>query len=128
RFPLDGRTVELVANSGPNQLHGGPVGFDRHVWDLVDTDATADGGSVSMRLVSPDGDQGFPGTVTATATYELDGPVLRITYRCTTDAPTVVNLTNHGYWNLDGGGTIEDHVLCVAAERVLPVDDDGIPT
>lgn len=128
RFPLDGRTVELVANSGANQLHGGPIGFDRHVWDLVGADASGDGGVVTMRLVSPDGDQGFPGTVDATATYELDGPVLRITYRCTTDAPTVVNLTNHGYWNLDGGGTVEDQLLCLASQRVLPVDDEGIPT
>ena len=85
RFPLDGAEVELASNEGPNQLHGGPIGFDRHVWELIAADATADGGTVAFRIVSPDGDpQGFPGTVTATATYELDGDLLRLTYRAAT--------------------------------------------
>lgn len=135
RFPLDGRTVELVANSGPNQLHGGPDGFDRRVWDLLDTDGADTGGAALFRLVSPDGDQGFPGAVTAQALYELSGDELTITYTATCDAPTVVNLTNHGYWNLDGAavgvpdaGTVADQLLEVAADRYLPVDADGIPT
>lgn len=131
RFPLDGRTVELVANNGPNQLHGGPMGFDRMVWDLLDADAAGGGGTALFRLVSPDGDQGFPGTVTATATYELSGDLLRITYTAVSDAPTVVSMTNHGYWNLDGAataGTVEGHHLALAASRVLPVGGDGIPT
>jgi aldose 1-epimerase len=128
RFPLDGVPVDVAPNEGPHQVHGGPVGFDRHVWEVLAADASDDGGTVTFRLVSPDGDQGFPGTVEATATYELAGDLLRITYRATTDAPTVVNLTNHGYWNLDGSGTIGRHRLALAAGRVLPVDDHGIPT
>jgi len=128
RFPLDGAEIRVQPNEGPNQLHGGPVGFDRRVWDLIDAVGTDAGGTAIFRLVSPDGDQGFPGTVTATATYELDGNRLRVTYRATTDATTVVNLTNHGYWNLDGAGSIDDHLLALAAHRVLPVDATGIPT
>ena len=128
-FRLDGRCVELVPNQGRHQLHGGPVGFDRHVWDLVDTvDAGGDGGEVTFRLVSDDGDQGFPGRLTVVATYRLAGPVLAVTYEAETTAPTVVNLTHHGYWNLDGAATIAAHRVCVAASRVLPVDADGIPT
>ena len=118
----------LQPNEGPNQLHGGPDGFDRRVWDLLDADGTDDGGLALLRLVSADGDQGFPGTVTATAGYEIQGDILRITYEAVTDAPTVVNLTNHGYWNLDGAPTVGEHYLALAADLVLPVDDTGIPT
>ncbi len=128
RFPLEGVDVEVAPNEGPNQLHGGPIGFDRHVWELLAAKANDDGGSATFRFVSPDGDQGFPGTVTAVAIYELHGDRLRITYRATTDAPTVVNLTHHGYWNLDGADTIDSHGLNLAAGRVLPVDDSRIPT
>ena len=128
RFPLDGAEVRVDANDGPNHLHGGEVGFDRHVWDLVSTDGDADGGIAEFRFVSPDGDQGYPGTATVTATYELRGDTLRITYRTTTDAATVVNLTNHGYWNLDGTAAVDDHLISMAADRYLPVDDAGIPT
>jgi aldose 1-epimerase len=128
-FHLDGRRVELVPNQGRHQLHGGPVGFDRHVWDLVDAvDAGRDGGQVTFRLVSDDGDQGFPGRLTVHATYRVAGPVLGITYEAETTAPTVVNLTHHGYWNLDGTATVADHRLALRASRVLPVDRDGIPT
>ncbi len=128
RFWVDAAEVQVAANEGPNQLHGGPIGFDRHVWDLLTTDPGDDGGTATFRLLSPDGDQGFPGTVTAMAVYALEGDRLRITYRATTDAPTVVNLTNHGYWNLHGSGTIDEHRLTLAAGRVLPVDETGIPT
>ena len=132
-FPLDGRDVELVANNGANQLHGGPDGFDRRVWDVLDAQGSDDGGTVVLRLVSADGDQGFPGQVVATATYELSGDTLTITYAATTDAPTVVNLTNHGYWNLDPAAdgtvpTVERHRLQLDAARYLPVDGAGIPT
>lgn len=127
RFPLEGGEVHLAANNGPNTLHGGPWGWDRHVWDLLDADGFDDGGTALFRLVSPDGDEGFPGTATATACFELEGDVLRITYGATTDAPTVVNMTNHGYWNLDGAPTVADHHLVLAADRVLPVDSAGIP-
>lgn len=128
RFPLDGAAVRVVANDGPNHLHGGGLGFDRHVWDLVSTDDGSDGGTARFRFVSSDGDQGYPGTVEVDATYELRGDTLRVTYRSTTDAPTVVNLTNHGYWNLDGADTVDDHLVSIAADRYLPVDDTGIPT
>lgn len=128
RFPLDGSEVRVVANDGPNQLHGGPVGFDRHVWELVSTEDGDDGGTAVFRFVSSNGDQGFPGTVTVGATYELRGDSLWVAYRSTTDAPTVVNMTNHGYWNLDGSDTVDDHLVSIAASRYLPVDDAGIPT
>jgi len=127
-FPLDGREVHVDPNEGPNQLHGGPDGFDRRVWDLLDADGDDGGGTVVFRIVSPDGDQGFPGRVSATATYELSGDTLTITYGATSDAPTVINLTNHGYWNLDGAPTVDDHHLALAASLVLPVDGAGIPT
>ncbi len=127
-FPMGGRQVELVANNGRNQLHGGPVGFDRHVWELVEATSGSEGGEVHLRLVSADGDQGFPGTVTADASFAVSGDTLQITYRATTDASTVVNMTNHGYWNLDGSTTVRDHHIQLAADRVLPVDGDGIPT
>ena len=128
RFPLDGAEVRVVANDGPNHLHGGEVGFDRHVWQLASADDGADGATARFRFVSPDGDQGYPGTTAVDATYELRGDTLRITYRSTTDAPTVVNLTNHGYWNLDGADTVDDHLVSIIAGRYLPVDDAGIPT
>ena len=127
-FTLDGHTYDLVANNGQNQLHGGPDGFDRHVWDLLDASGDEIGGTAVFRIDRPDGDQGFPGAVSATATYELADDVLRISYSATTDAPTVLNMTNHGYWNLDGAPTIEEHQLALAADRYLPVDDAGIPT
>ncbi|MFZ4519386.1 MAG: aldose epimerase family protein [Microthrixaceae bacterium] len=132
-FPLDGRRVDLVANNGANTLHGGPDGFDRRVWAVRDADDGVDGAAVTFDLVSPDGDQGFPGQVRASATYELSGDELTITCTATTDAPTVVNLTNHGYWNLDGAGpggwgAVRDHELVLACSTVLPVDADGIPT
>lgn len=132
RFTLDGREARLVANNGPNTLHGGLDGWDRRVWDLLDRSddggPAGGGGTAVFRLTSPDGDEGFPGTVTATATYELVGDTLRITHRATTGAPTVINMTNHGYWNLDGAATVAGHHLALAASRVLPVDAAGIPT
>lgn len=127
-FPLGSRRVELVANSGADQLHGGPVGFDRHVWELLEVTEHPDGGAVRLGLTSPAGDQGFPGAVTVEATYAVSGDTLRIGYHATTEEPTVVNLTNHGYWNLDGSTTVRGHRLRLHADHVLPVDGDGIPT
>ncbi len=126
-FPLDGREVRLLPNEGQHQLHGGPDGFDRRVWDLLDTDDGSDGGAVRFALVSADGDQGFPGTLTAWAVYELRDDLLTVTYEAVTDARTIVNLTNHGYWNLDGAPTVGEHFVSLAAETVLPVDEAGIP-
>lgn len=137
RFPVGTEVVDVVANEGPNQLHGGPHGFSERVWDLVAMGAPRPGGqegdevsssSVTMSLRSDDGDQGFPGTVVAHATYEVRADTLTITFRVTTSAPTVVNLTNHAYWNLDGTGTVHDHELEVLARRHLPLGPDGIPS
>lgn len=133
RFELEGRPVVLESNDGHHHLHGGPDGFARRVWDLVDAHPTDDGGRVVFSLASPDGDQGYPGHLEATATYELHGHHLRIAYAATTDSPTIVNLTNHAYWNLAGpaawtiDGAIADHELRVPSERVLPADHAHIP-
>ncbi len=123
RFPLDGRIVQVSVNNGPNMLHGGKVGFDQAVWQ-----AEADGEAVVLTHVSPDGDQGFPGTLTATVRYAVEGDALVIDYTATTDAPTVVNLTNHAYFNLDGSADILGHSVSLAAEAFLPTDAGQIPT
>lgn len=132
-FDLDGRRFDLPANDGRHHLHGGPDGFDRRIWDIAELAPTDDGGRVVLALISPDGDQGYPGTVEVTVTYELRGHVLRIGHEAVTDAPTVVDLTNHPYWNLAGPaawdvpGSVADHELRLPAERYLPVDAEHIP-
>lgn len=125
RFPLGGRTVEVGTHDRGNSLHGGPEGFDVRLWDVVSH--TTD--EVSLSLVSPDGDQGFPGTVTATARYRVSGDVVSVEMSATTDDTTVVGFTNHAYLNLDGedAGTIDDLVLTVDADEYTPVDDTSIP-
>jgi aldose 1-epimerase len=124
RFSLDGRTYELPANNGPNSLHGGEQGFHVRVWDAEPVP-----GGVRLTRTSPDGECGYPGNLDVAVTYTLDaGDRLRIDYAATTDQPTVVNLTNHSYWNLAGGGTIADHELRIAASRYTPVDAALIPT
>ncbi|WP_206056735.1 aldose epimerase family protein [Nocardioides sp. GY 10113] len=125
RFPLDGREVVVGVHDRGHSLHGGPDGFDRRVWEVV-----AHGpDEVTLRLVSPDGDQGFPGEVVATVRYVVAGDVVRVEMGATVDAPTVVNLTNHAYFNLDGegAGTVDDHLLTVAADEYTPVDGGSIP-
>jgi aldose 1-epimerase len=124
RFTLDGTEHRIRANEGENALHGGPNGFDSYDWS---TDG-ADGSSVTLRHTSPDGDNGFPGTLAAAVTYRVDGPELSIEHTATTDKPTVVNLTNHTYWNLAGGGTAEDHEVQLHAGHFLPVDGESLPT
>jgi aldose 1-epimerase len=129
-FELDGRTYQLPVNDGPNTLHGGPQGFDDKVWTATpvgDDDVAA----LQLELVSPAGDQGFPGTLTTTVTYTLDADSrLAVHYEATTDAPTVVNLTQHTYWNLtgEGSGSIYDHELQINASGYTPVDETLIPT
>lgn len=125
-FELDGVKYELVANEGANQLHGGPDGFNSHAWS-ADAEASGDVGRVVLHHKSKDGDMGFPGRVEATANFELEGNRLTITYRAETNAPTPINLTNHAYWNLAGGGTLDDHELTVAARFYVPVDVEHIP-
>jgi aldose 1-epimerase len=126
RFPLAGGEVGVGAHDRGNSLHGGPDGFDVRLWDVV---AHTDD-AVTLSLVSPDGDQGFPGTVSVTTTYRVEGDAVSVAMEATTDATTVVNLTNHAYLNLDGegAGTIDAHVLLVEADEFTPVDATGIPT
>ena len=121
---LDGITHRLAANDGRNTLHGGPVGFGRLPWTVVDHAPDR----VCLELVSPDGDQGFPGELTARVTYSVAGRALRFEATASTTAATVVSLTNHAYWNLAGGGSIDDHTLSVDADLVVEVDDELIPT
>jgi aldose 1-epimerase len=130
-FTLDGVTYSLPINNPPNSLHGGTVGFDKLVWDVTGTVRDRDSVGLKLHLVSPDGDQGYPGKLTVDVTYTLtNDDQIRIDYRARTDAPTIVNLTNHAYWNLAGEGTsaIYDHVLTLKASHYTPVDSTLIPT
>ncbi len=126
RFSLDGVAHQLAINNPPNSLHGGKKGFDKHVWTAMVRD-----GGVTLRRTSPDGEENFPGTLDVEITYSLsDDGALRIDYRATTDRPTVINLTNHSYFNLagEGSGAIFDHVLQLNARRYTPVDASSIPS
>jgi aldose 1-epimerase len=130
KFTLDGKQYNVPVNNAPNSLHGGKVGFDKVIWsvDKVESGATP---SVTLTYVSPDGDQGYPGKMTATATYSLnDKNELTIAYSATTDAPTIVNITNHTYWNLagEGSGSVMDQRLMIAGDAYLPTDATAIPT
>ncbi len=123
RFSLDGHDHALSVNNGGNTLHGGAVGFAHVVWQ-----AEPEGETLLLSHVSPDGDQGFPGRLTVQVRYRLQGGDLIIDSAATTDAPTVLNLTSHAYFNLAGAGTIMDHRISIAADRFLPVRADLIPT
>ncbi|OLT38021.1 galactose mutarotase [Actinomadura sp. CNU-125] len=125
RFTLDGRTHELPRNNGDASLHGGHRGFDRRVWTVTDFTPA----SITLEYTSPSGEEGYPGTLQTSVTYTLtDDNALTIGYRATTDAPTIVNLTNHTYFNLAGEGTVHDHVLHLNASRYTPVREGLIPT
>ncbi len=127
RFTLDGKEYILPVNNGPNCLHGGPEGFHNLIWELCE----ATDNRVVFRHVSPDGEMGFPGCLTATAEYRwTDDFSLELTLRATTDRPTVVNLTNHAYWNLSGhnAGSILAHKLRINASKFLPTDQTLVPT
>nr|WP_260599907.1 aldose epimerase family protein [Sphingomonas sp. ZFBP2030] len=131
RFTLDGKTYQTPINNGVNSLHGGTMGFDKVLWDVMSV-TSGPSASVTFRYVSPDGDQGYPGTVTVDATYALDERNnLTITYTATTDRTTIVNVTNHTYWNLSGEGSANGamgHVVTIPADRYTPTDDGAIPT
>ncbi len=125
QFTLDGESYQLPCNEkGRNTLHGGPKGFGKLAWRLLAHEAD----SVTLGLTSPAGDAGFPGTLDATCHYVLQGLTLRMELTATTDAPTVVNLTNHSYFNLDGSADILDHELTLAAAFRTAVDEELIPT
>lgn len=123
KFSLDGHEYQLTLNNNGNTLHGGTPGFDRLNW----TGKVVPNG-VEMTLISKDGDQGFPGTLTAHVRYTLVGDKLRMDYTATTDKTTIVNLTQHSYFNLAGGGDILGHVLKLDADRYTVVDAQLIPT
>jgi aldose 1-epimerase len=130
QFTVDDATYQVPLNEGANSLHGGSEGFDRRVWEAAPVEV-ADGAGVRLHLVSPDGDQGYPGRLTVDVTYTLgNANGLAIDYQAETDRPTVVNLTNHAYFNLagEGSGTIEDQILTLHADRYTPIGADFIPT
>ena len=127
RFELDGETRTLAKNDGNNHLHGGDVGFDKRLWTVL----RANPNSIELQLVSPDGDEGYPGELVVRVTYTLDdNNRLTVGYCATTDKPTVVNLTQHSYFNLSGhsAGSAMDHQLTINAERYTEVDSELIPT
>ncbi|HEY5346863.1 MAG TPA: aldose epimerase family protein [Rhizomicrobium sp.] len=129
QFTLDGKTYTLAKNAGPNNLHSGPTGFDKLLWSGTPV-SDQDGPGVALSLVSPDGDMGFPGTLTATVTYRLTNDNrLTIDYRATTDKTTVVNLTFHGYFNLSGDFSrdVLDEALQINASRYTPVNATLVP-
>jgi aldose 1-epimerase len=127
RFVLDGVEHVLDVNNGPNTLHGGRRGFDRLNWSVVDLTDERHEVTVTFALNSPAGDMGFPGAVDATVAYRVTSGSIEITMGAVSDAPTVVNLANHGYWNLDGSTTIAEHLLEVPAQRRLVMDATNIP-
>jgi aldose 1-epimerase len=127
KLMIDDAAVQLSVNEGRNHLHGGLRGFDRHVWS---TQLAADGSAVTFWRVSPDGEEGYPGTLITSVTYLLIGSTLTVEIRATTDAPTVVNIVHHSYFNLGGheSGSVLDHVLEMRSSFYLPVDDELLPS
>ena len=123
RFSLDGTTYQTSANEPPNSLHGGVGGFSQREWTLVASTPS----TVALRLTSADGDQGYPGQLEVAAVFDLGPHTLTLTYAATTDAPTIVNLTLHPYFNLDTGATIDRHELWVNADSFVRfLQGDGI--
>ncbi|HEX8660962.1 MAG TPA: aldose epimerase family protein, partial [Brevundimonas sp.] len=131
QFTLDGRTYQTPVNNGPNALHGGTKGFDKVVWRVVGTERGPTA-SVTLAYDSPHMDQGYPGELRVTATYSLNARnELTVDYRAITDRPTVVNISNHAYWNLGGEGSaagVMGHRLTIPADSFTPVDENLIPT
>lgn len=126
KFTLDGVTYQLAINNGPNNLHGGLKGFNAVVWDAKQID----GQTLELAYLSKDGEEGFPGNLNVKMIYKLtDDNALEIDYIATTDKPTILNLTNHSYFNLSGEGdpSVNDHMLVMHASNYLPTDDTAIP-
>ncbi len=127
RFTLDGKEYQLATNNGPNHLHGGVVGFDKVIWNAEPFSGENESG-VEFTYVSADGEEGYPGTLTITMRYTLtDDNELKFSYVAETDKPTILNITNHTYWNLDADGLILDHELVINADQYTAVDETGIP-
>jgi len=123
QFVLDGKTYKLPVNNGPNSLHGGLKGFDKRNWSAREV-----AGGVELSLLSKDGEEGYPGNLKAVVTYTLsEDNRLRVHYTATTDKPTVVNLTNHSYWNLKGEGDAMNQLVTINADKYSPIDDGLIP-
>jgi aldose 1-epimerase len=128
RFTLDGREYQLEANISPHHIHGGRRNFSRVVWQAAPSEIPGEA-SVLLTYVSADGEEGYPGKLTATVRYTLtEQDALRIEYTATTDRPTPINLTNHAYFNLAGEGDVLDHELTLNADRYTVVDEALIPT
>ena len=128
QFTLDGKAYTLARNNGENHLHGGTKGFDKKLWSAREV-PSASGPSLELKYTSPDGEEGYPGKLDVTVTYTLSNAnELRIDYLATTDTPTVVNLTNHSYFNLAGEGDVLAHRVQISAARFTPVDKGLIPT
>jgi aldose 1-epimerase len=130
-FTLDGHSYQLAKNDGPNALHGGLKGFDKSLWTVKSLEAGPTA-HLTLELVSPDGDEGYPGKLTVTAIYGLsERNEMSVEYRATTDKPTLVNLSNHTYFDLAGEGSssgVMGHLLTLNAEEFTPVDATLIPT
>jgi len=127
RFTIDGTTYSLPINNGPHSLHGGPQGFHAQVWHVAESSTSC----LRLTRQSPDGEQGYPGTLDVEVTYTLEADnAIRIDYAATTDRPTIINLTNHTYFNLRGesAGDILDHVVHINADTFTPIDASLIPT
>jgi aldose 1-epimerase len=129
KFDLDGKTYSLETNNGPNALHGGIRGFDKRVWTVAKLQTTLVGPQITLTYLSKDGEEGYPGNLSVSATYTLmNENALRLEYRATTDRDTVVNLTQHSYFNLRGQGDVLGHIVQINAHTFTPVNETLIPT
>jgi len=124
RCTVDGQELRLTANEGTKQLHGGPDGYS---FQLMTAEIVGDS-AAAFHYTAPDGENGYPGTLRLTAVYTLTGQGLRIAYHAETDRPTPCNLTNHSYFNLNGGGSVLGHWLWLDAAAYTPIDKDSLPT
>jgi len=128
KFSLDGKEYKLIVNNGPNALHGGLKGFDKMVWE-PGIRATQEGPGLQLHYLSKDGEEGYPGNLSVTALYTLtDDNGLRLDFTATTDKPTVVNLTQHTYFNLALKGDVLNHIVMIQADKFTPADSTQIPT